>query len=360
MTNTNKKRLTECRKQHIVPRFLQVGFPEEDNFFRHTPSNSFPVSLNDNYAERDYYSEIPEEEELKDKTLDKKITRAESDKFVPTLRRLLELNMQKEFPVDQEISEFVYHFLLRNKTIIQSIMDVIHEGINNLTSLRKSSVDKTIDSFWLRNLKEFSLNKHIISKSKIKENYPTHIFYMTQEVFLQERESFLRGMHEKCLDSNTYLTSFTFQIIEGFFVLPDTVLTCYNSKLEQKYLPIIDQNTEHVLFPISKGKMLVIYKDDFPKLEMSEINKYLVSSAQSFSSGLPQTDNLVIELKKNIGETSFSLELSDELEKLNQGYVLQSVISLEKKVLPILRKSPLWETPPIPNSNKNKNKKRKK
>lgn len=358
MSQLNNKKSAECRKQHIVPQFLQNPFSSNGKLFRHTQRNSFGVKISDNYAERDYYSEIPEEEELKENTLDKRITRVEGSQFAPTLQRLLALDTKKEFPVDQEISEFVYHFLLRNKTIIQSIIDVIHEGINSLGSLRKSSVSETIDLFWIRNLKEFSLNKQIISKNKLKESYPTHIFDLAEEAFLNEKGSFLREMHEKCLDSNTNLTSFKFQIIEGFFVLPDTVLTSYNSQFDQKYLPIIDTNTEYVLFPISKDRLLVIYKNSFPKLEMSDINKYLVSSAQSFCSELPQTDNLVIELKKSLGTISFSLELSDELESLNQGYILKSVVHLEQNLLPKLRKMPIWNTPKIINSNKNKKKRK--
>jgi hypothetical protein len=359
MSKVNNKKVAECKKQHIVPQFLQNEFSSNGKLFRHTPTKSFGVNISDNYAENYYYSEVFQEKALQDKTLDKRITKAEGHQFVPTFQKLLTLDTQKEYFVDQEISDFIYHFFLRNKTIVKSIIEVIEEGINNLTSLRKESLDATIGLFIQRNLKEFALNNSItsINKQKILEIYPKQVYDMPHEVFLKEKFGFLREMHEKCLDSNTYLSVFKFQIVEGSFVLADTVLTCYNNQLKQNYLPIIDKNTEHVFFPISKCKMLVIYKNDYPEFDISEINKYLVSPAESFSSELPENDNSIIELKKHIGKTSFSIEIDDELEVMNQKYILEEVKVLEERILPALRSLPKWKAPQVINSRKKRKKK---
>lgn len=155
-----------------------------------------------------------------------------------------------------------------------------------------------------------------------------------------------REIHEKCLDNNKGLEGFNLKIIEGFYVLPNTVLIGYNSK-ENIHLPCVDYETEYILFPISSNKLLIIYKNNFPILNDNEINQYLVSGSDEFCSELNREDPFIVNLTNHIYTNQINnllnADIVENLEKVINDKIKTYANHFSHEILKVLRNKNGWK-----------------
>lgn len=344
----NKKIKGSCKNQHIIPQFLQRQFTKTGQLYRHTKEKSFIVNITNNFSQNEYYSERPLEG-AKEKTLDQKITEQEALEFSPHLSFLLTLETNKEFLVDEKTSNFIYHFILRNKKIIKSFIEAFDTRFNVTCSTEEAFKNKIFQQMRLNLIPEFKYNNYNADWNKIKnrlyQGYDTAIgkanTYWFDTITKVHRE-----IHEKCLNNNKGLEEFKLKIIEGFYVLPNTVLIGYNSKANIKYLPYIDCETEYILFPISSNKLLIVYKDNFPFLNNDEINQYLVSGSDEFCSELSKKDPLIMNLINYIYTNKINSLLNADIEENTEKVINDKITAyahnISNDILKIFRNRDGW------------------
>lgn len=344
----NKKNKGSCKNQHIIPQFLQRNFTKTDQLYRHTKEKSFIVNIKNNFSQNEYYSERPLEGDTK-QTLDQKITIQEALELSPCLLYLLKLETNKEFIVNEKISKFIYHFILRNKKIIKSFIEAFDERFKVIFSNEESFKDKIFKKMCLKLIPEFKYNNYNANWDNIKKNLYTaydKVIPQAHTSWFNNITSIHRKIHEKCLDNNKRLDGFKFKIIEGFYILSNTILVGYNSSTNIKYLPYIDCETEYILFPISSSKLLIIYKNNFPVLNNSEINQYLVSGSDEFCSELTREDPLTTSLINHINTSQINSLLNADIEE-NPEKVINNIIktyanNFSNEVLEVFRSRNGW------------------
>lgn len=340
----NKKIINACKNQHIVPQFLQRNFSSNNKLFRHTKNKSFIVNITNNFSENEYYSERPYENST-ELTLDQQITKKESDEHGPHLNYLLSLEIDKEFNMTEATSNFIYHFIFRNKKTIKSLVESLEYRFSQICSTENTVKEKIFERIKFKLIPEFRINQFNCNWEIIKKEFYNSYDSVISQAFdywFENKIENLRKIHNICISDNKYLINFKFKILEGFFILPNTVLIAYNSKQTINYLPYVDCETEYILFPISSKKVLIIYKDIFPILDINLINEYLVSGSDEFCSELDEKNPLIIKLKQHLNINKINDLLNEDIEQVVKDNIKNNAETYAKEILKKARTKKGW------------------
>lgn len=266
------------KKQHIIPQFFQRNFSKTNKIYRYNKDGKFfGISIGDNYAENYAYSSSS------DMTLDTKITDEETHIF-STLNKLLEQETDSEYIIDNEVNRFVLHFFLRNKYIFDGLYEKMLKDLEYISEFNENEFINHINNIYSKNRSVLTSNNiDIVSFQNICNKPIKKIMEKFNETLLNFKKS--KVMYEFGSDTKTahVLNDFKYRLENrDSLICADTIFCSYDLS-NKNYCPYIDKNTNHIIFPLSKTKLLVLYKEDV-SLTDNEIEKALISCCyNSFS-----------------------------------------------------------------------------
>lgn len=287
------------KKQHIVPQFIQRNFSNTDKIYRYNlnPQRVFGTKIGDNYAENYAYAHTDNMD------LDTKITQEENNIF-KILNKLLLQEMNSEKLIDEDVNRFVLHFFLRNKYIYNGMYEKLQNAIKLITNINENEFINFVNKTYSKNRSLFlSQNMDIVGFQNIcRQSIPGTIKKFHDEL-LNFKNSKL--MYELGADTKTapILNDFKYRIEEKTELICADVLFCSFDSQDKTYSPYIDKNSSYIIFPISKTKLLLLYKDNVV-LTNEEINFALTSCCyNSFSIDI--NNEYYSNISKNIKTVDF-------------------------------------------------------
>lgn len=303
------------RKQHIIPQFFQRNFSIDNKILRHHKEKTIKLSIKDNWAERDYYSSPF------NSYLDDKITEIEAKQIVITLNKILKMEPNKEFNIDDDIAFMLKHFLLRNKAINNLIKDKISDTISLAYS------DDTLNNVFARVNAKYS--RRMSKEHKVFLNNILNSSYSEVRNYFQKLINDNKTMHNMSIDhgSPKVISDMKYQIIntENQLILSDTLLSCFSPN---GFSPIFDKDTYFIIFPFEKNKFLLFY-ETFPTFSLNNINDYLASCSYESFCSCSSCDIKDLDFLKNKIGTSYIYEYKIEFDKEEISNNLFNIIDHE-------------------------------
>lgn len=303
------------RDQHYIPRFLQRGFicnsKEQVYFYYKIKKEVLKTNISNIGLSRDFYSS-PE-----DTYLDDVITENENKIISPLIDILRSIESDNIVDSSTAIT-LISHFITRTKYIrdlyseaCKSTLDILEsqiatqeteeEFIKNFIQsdmfkeeLKKEfkqqkliSDDLLINSLctqMAKNPHEFPiLNQAIEAMKAVYQKLQNDHLEMVKKSHKKALTNFLESSDTKYDQYKNFIWHLKVYPDDSI-ILSDNIAMTYNTDTKQVYPPFFtnkDNNTQ-IYMPISHNKLLVGIQNDYPILEVDQINKYMISISSDF------------------------------------------------------------------------------